>query len=142
LTSLSTLLRKHFHEPVADPHTQLYLCLATIDGHVARDYTAALLPSLRSEWLPAQQGMGLRLSGTLSAVMGTWELRVLYHSPLAMGSGVLDKDTLTIGGQHGVRYLIRGKRVTEHHSTVGKLASDRLPAQKIDSTLLKPKERT
>lgn len=35
-------------------HTQLYLCLATIDGHVARDCTAAFLPSLRSEWLPAQ----------------------------------------------------------------------------------------
>jgi hypothetical protein len=123
-------------------HTQLYLCLATIDGHVVRDCTAAFLPSLRSEWLPAQQGMGMRLSGKLPAVMGTWELRVLYHSPLAMGSGVLDKDTLTIGGQHGVRYLIRGKRVTEHHSTVGKLASDRLPAHKVDSTLLNPKERT
>jgi hypothetical protein len=58
-----------------------------------------LLPCLRSEWLPAQQGMGLRLSGTLPAITGTWELRVLYHSPLAMSSGVLDKDTLTIGGQ-------------------------------------------
>jgi hypothetical protein len=128
--------------PGADTNTQLYLCLANIDGHVARDCTAAFLPSLRSEWLPAQQGMGLRLSGTLPAVMGTWELRVLYHSPLAMGSGALDKDTLTIGGQHGMRYLIRGKRVTEHDSTAGKLASDRLPAHKIDSTLLKPKERT
>jgi hypothetical protein len=128
--------------PGADTNTQLYLCLANIDGHVARDCTAAFLPSLRSEWLPAQQGMGLRLSGTLSAVMGTWELRVLYHSPLAMGSGVLDKDTLTISGQNGMRYIVRGKRVTEHLSTAGNLASDRLPAHKIDSTLLNPKERT
>jgi hypothetical protein len=110
-------------------HTPVYPCLATIDGHVARDCTAALLPSLRSEWLPAQQGMG------------AWELRVRYYSPLAMGSGVLD-NTLTIGGKKGVRYLIRGQRVTEHLGTAGNLASDRLPAHKIDSTLLKPKERT
>lgn len=128
--------------PGAGTDTQLYLCLAKTDGHLSRDYTAAFLPSLRSEWLPAQQGMGLRLSGSLPAVMGTWELRVLYHSPLAMGSGVLDKDTLTIGGQNGMRYLIHGKRVTEHLSTAGNLASDRLPAHKIDSTLLNPKECT
>src|SRR5690606_2990206 len=128
--------------PGADTNTQLYLCLAKTDGHVAQDHTAALLSSLRSAWLPAQQGMGLRLSGTLPAVTGTWELRVLYHSPLAMGSGVLDKDTLTIGGRNGVRYLIRGQRVTEHLGTAGNLASDRLPAHKVDSTLLKPKDRT
>lgn len=127
--------------PGADTNTQLYLCLAKTDGHMAQDHTAALLSSLRSAWLPAQQGMGLRLSGTLPPVTGTWELRVLYHSPLAMSSGVLDKDTLTIGGQNGVRYLIRGQRVTEHLGTAGNLASDRLPAHKVDSVLLKPKER-
>src|SRR5690606_26325197 len=133
----------HLTLPGADPErTLLYLCLANIDGQTPRDYTPAFLASLRSEWLPAQQGMGLRLSGKPPIAVGNWELRVRYHSPLAMGVGVLEEETdeLIIGGANGMRYLIRADRVTEHLSADGKLPSDDLPDHEVKPTLLTPKE--
>lgn len=88
----------------------------------------------------------LRLSGKLPIAMGKWELRVLYHNPLALSVGVLeekeDKNKLTIGGDKGMRYLIRADRVTEHLSSDGALHSDRLTDHHVKSTLLTPKDET
>jgi hypothetical protein len=87
--------------------------------------------------------MGLRLSGKPPIAVGNWELRVRYHSPLAMGVGVLEEETneLIIGGANGMRYLIRADRITEHLSADGKLPSDDLPDHEVKPTLLTPKER-
>ena len=127
--------------PGADTKTQLALCLARIERHGPQDHTAVFLSTLRSEWIPVRQGMGLCLTGRLPELssLGHWELRVHYHAPL--GLGVLDEHTRTVGGRKGMRYVINGSHVTEHRYTEGDLPSDRLVAQKVDSTLLTPKDR-
>ncbi|AQZ94254.1 toxin VasX [Halopseudomonas phragmitis] len=110
--------------------TRLGIKLAAVTpGGVPEDITDSWVNSVTCEWLPIQQGMGLKLSGSLADLAESQhlEVRVLYHSPLAMLTGTLDERNPVVGGRMGMRYLVRGGRIIEHASTDGPLPSDQLP---------------
>lgn len=132
--------------PAASPtQTQLYLCLAAIDERqVVTDYTAQWLGTAQSQWLPIQQGMGLRLSGAMPSAPKSshWQLRVLYHSPIATLTGVLNTEKMVVGGNMGMRYIIKGSRIVEHRSQDGRLPSDSIASMQVTAAQLQPKELT
>jgi hypothetical protein len=132
--------------PAASPtQTQLYLCLAAIDERqMVTDHTAGWLASMRSQWLPAEQGMGLRLSGVMPSAPKSshWQLRVLYHSPIAMLTGVLNTEKMVVGGNMGLRYIVKGSRIVEHSSEDAPLPSDRTSSIQVTATQLQPKEQS
>jgi hypothetical protein len=72
---------------------------------------------------------------------GLWQLQVIYHSPLAMLTGTLNPGRLVVGCAQGMRYIIRGTSITEHGSSDGPLASDRLPAVEVERTILTPEDQ-
>lgn len=113
---------------------------AVTPGGMAEDVTDTWIKSATCEWLPMQQGMGLKLSGAVAAMTESQhlEVRVLYHSPLAMLAGTLGEGNPVVGGRLGMRYLIRSGNIIGHTSTDGPLPSDRLPirhALSVDATL-------
>ena len=75
------------------------------------------------------------------AMAGHWQLQVIYHSPLAMLTGTLNPRQLVVGGNQGMRYIIRGTSITEHGSSDGPLASDHLPAVEVERTILTPEDQ-
>jgi hypothetical protein len=48
---------------------------------------------------------------------------------------------LVVGGNQGMRYIIRGTSITEHGGSDGPLASDRLPAVEVEQAVLTPEEQ-
>ena len=131
--------------PGADPsRTQLHLRLAAINAAgTPTDCTRQWLATVQSQWLPIHQGMGLRLSGKLPAQPegGYWQLQVIYHSPLAMLTSTLNPRQLVVGGNQGMRYIIRGTSITEHGSSDGPLLSESLPAVEVERTVLTPEDQ-
>ena len=73
--------------------------------------------------------MGLRLIGPVRHIESNQhlEVQVRYHSPIAMLTGTLDEAQPVIGGQMGMRYIVKGGDVTEHNSDDGPLPSDCQP---------------
>jgi len=136
----------HVFLPGADPErSQLYLKLVAFDEHnTPTNCTQQWLSDLKSNWLPIQQGMGLRLGGALPRLdaCAYWQLQVLYHSPLAMQTGTLGLDSPVVGGYMGMRYIITGSTVVEHGSDDGPLLSDCYSAFVVSSSQLHPREAT
>ena len=116
--------------PGADPETtRLGIKLAAVTSVGAvRDITSAWEASVECKWLPLQEGMGLKLTGRVAELSEGehLEVRVLYHSPLALLGGAVSEATPVVGGNLGVRYLIKGGRITQHANENGPLPSDRL----------------
>ena len=54
--------------------------------------------------------MGLRLIGPVRHIESNQhlEVQVRYHSPIAMLTGTLDEAQPVIGGQMGMRYIVKG----------------------------------
>ena len=93
-----------------------------------RDITPLWEKSLECRWLPIGEGIGLELTGKLAELSEKehLEVRVLYHSPLALMSGAVSEASPVVGGNMGVRYLISGGQITQHANEDGPLPSDRL----------------
>lgn len=91
-----------------------------------------------------QSGMGLRLSGTMpnTSTSSHWQLRVLYHSPISMLTSVLNTEKMVVGGNMGLRYIVKGSRIVEHSSNDGSLPSDRTSSLQVTATQLQPKEQS
>ena len=58
-----------------------------------------------------------------------------------MLAGTLNPSKLVVGGNQGMRYIIRGTSITEHGSSDGPLLSDRLPAVEVERTVLTPEDQ-
>lgn len=129
--------------PGAEPETtRLGIKVAAVTSSgVVRDVTSAWEESVKSEWLPIQEGMGLKLTGRVAELSEGehLEVRVLYYSPLAALGGAVDEATPVVGGKMGMRYLIKGGRITRHANHEGALPSDSLPVTKaISKEKLRP----
>lgn len=116
--------------PGADPETtRLGITLVAVGSNQSvRNITPLWEDSLECEWLPIEEGMGLRLTGEVAALSEKehLEVRVLYHSPLALMSGAVSEASPVVGGNMGVRYLIKGGQITQHANEDGPLPSDKL----------------
>tara|TARA_R110000822_G_scaffold8704_40_gene34437 strand:- start:923 stop:4186 length:3264 start_codon:yes stop_codon:yes gene_type:complete len=114
--------------PGADPATaRLGIKLVIVEpGRSLRDITEEWVASMESEWLPIQKGMGLRLKGPIHRMGDSQhlEVQVRYHSPIAMLTGTVDEAEPIIGGNRGMRYIVKGKNITEHGSDDGPMQSD------------------
>lgn len=114
--------------PGADPATaRLGIKVVLVDsGQSLRDITQEWVSSMESEWLPIREGMGLRLQGPVRRMMSSQhlEVQVRYHSPIAMLAGTLDAAAPIIGGERGMRYIVKGDKITVHGSNDGRLKSD------------------
>jgi hypothetical protein len=129
--------------PSANLHSQVHLALAAVDqtGR-AEDFSHYWLDKAKADWIPADQGMGLKVSGPVPPLPGNshWQLRVLYYAPAGMLAGALEPDKLVVGGNLGLRFLIEGELITEHASNEAALPSDRIPARPLNlATALKDK---
>lgn len=125
----------HLLLPSADLHSQVHLTLAAVDqmGR-AEDFTHHWLDKAQADWIPADRGMGLKVSGPVPPLPGGshWQLRVLYCAPAGMLAGALEPNKLVVGGNWGMRFLIEGERITEHASNEGALPSDHIPAKPLN----------
>lgn len=127
--------RLHLLLASATPQSQLHLALAAVDqAGRAEDFTLHWLNQAEADWIPAEQGMGLKLSGPVPLLpQGShWQVRVLYYAPAGMLAGTLNPDNLVIGGKWGLRFLIDGSNITEHVSNEGALPSDSIPAKPMN----------
>lgn len=125
----------HLLLPSADLHSQINLTLAAVDqtGR-AEDFTQYWLDKAKTDWIPADQGMGLRVSLQVPPLPAGshWQLRVLYYAPAGMLAGALEPGNLVVGGNLGLRFLIEGEQITEHAYNEGALPSDRIPAKPLN----------
>ncbi|MFN3582264.1 MAG: hypothetical protein ACK4VV_17545, partial [Pseudomonas sp.] len=109
------------------------------------DITQEWLDAMQSEWLPIQEGMGLRLKGPVRHIRRNQhvEVQVRYHSPIAMLTGTLDEAQPIIGGERGMRYIVYDGEVTEHRSDDVALPSDEQPMRIVLSqNALQPRSST
>ena len=130
--------------PGADPETARVAIKIIIvqSRNAVSDITQEWLASMQSEWLPIQEGMGLRLQGPVRHIARNQhlEVQVRYHSPIAMLTGTLDEAQPIIGGEQGMRYIVYDGEVTEHGSDDGPLPSDDQPMRIVLSqNVLQPR---
>ena len=125
--------------------TRLDIALVAVDSNQSvRNVTPSWEDSLECEWLPIEEGMGLKLVGKVAELFDTehLEVRVLYYSPLALMTGSASEGSPVVGGKMGVRYLIKGGKITVHGNEDGPLPSDKmLIEQPVSNRKLQP-ERT
>lgn len=129
--------------PGADPETtRLGITLVAVGSNQSvRSITPLWEDSLECEWLPIEEGMGLKIVGRVAELFETehLEVRVLYHSPLALMTGSASEASPVVGGNMGVRYLIKGGKITRHANEDGPLPSDGLLIEKpVSSEKLQP----
>lgn len=132
--------------PGADPEaTRLGIVLVAVGPNQSiRNITSSWEDDLECQWLPIEEGMGLKILGKVATLSETehLEVRVLYHSPLALMTGSASEGSPVVGGKMGVRYLIKGGKITVHGNEDGPLPSDKmLIEQPVSNRKLQP-ERT
>lgn len=66
------------------------------------DLGATWLSGSRCIWIPAEEGQGLRLSGSFARPLSRASLRLRYHSPLALLAGMES----VVGGPRGIAYTL------------------------------------
>tara|TARA_R110002051_G_scaffold46751_1_gene93364 strand:+ start:1527 stop:4790 length:3264 start_codon:yes stop_codon:yes gene_type:complete len=133
--------------PGADPDTaRVGIKIIIVQSKKAvSDITQEWLDSMQSEWLPIQEGMGLRLKGPVRHIRRNQhvEVQVRYHSPIAMLTGTLDEAQPIIGGERGMRYIVYDGEITEHRSDDVALPSDEQPMRIVLSqNALQPRSST
>jgi hypothetical protein len=129
--------------PGADPEaTRLGIVLAAVGPNQSiRNITPFWEDELKCEWLPIEEGMGLKIVGKVAKLFETehLEVRVLYYSPLALMTGSASEGSPVVGGKMGVRYLIKGGKITVHSNEDGPLPSDKmLIEQPVSNRKLQP----
>src|SRR5690554_607562 len=129
--------------PGAAPQTtRLGITLVAVGSNQSlRNITPTWEDSLKCEWLPIEEGMGLKVIGEVAELLETehLEVRILYHSSLALMTGSASEANPIVGGDKGVRYLIQGAKITRHANEDGALPSDKVLIQKsISNTRLQP----
>ena len=122
--------------------TRLGIALVAVDSNQSvRNVTPSWEDSLECEWLPIEEGMGLKLVGKVAELFDTehLEVRVLYYSPLALMAGAASEGSPVVGGTMGVRYLIKDGKITRHANEDGSLPSDKLLIERpVSSEKLQP----
>src|SRR5690554_2313760 len=129
--------------PGAAPQTtRLGITLVAVGSNQSlRNITPTWEDSLKCEWLPIEEGMGLKVIGEVAELLETehLEVRILYHSPLALMAGSASEANPIVGGDKGVRYLIQGAKITRHANEDGALPSDKVLIEKsISNARLQP----
>ncbi|WP_193073991.1 toxin VasX [Pseudomonas sp. FME51] len=132
--------------PGADPETtRLGITLVAVGlNQSVREITSLWEESLECRWLPIEEGMGLKLTGKVAELSEKehLEVRVLYHSPLALMIGAVGEASPVVGGNMGARYLVKGGQITQHANEDGPLPSDKLLIeQPISRGKLQPEKK-
>lgn len=129
--------------PGADPQsTALFVKVVAVDRKTAPvDCTELWLRHMDCQWLAAENGIGMRLAGSLPRRTGScqWHVQVLYYCPLA--TPVFSSTAQSaVGGSKGITFIVNEDSVTEHGASDGALISDDIPA--IEVRLKRPDARS